>query len=85
MLTVEDSFRVNCVIYKIRLNATSLKPQLHSVLLLHVKPRMEPGFFSRYSDWAVGWTIEKLRFNFWQGKEVSLDTVQTGSGTHPAS
>lgn len=44
---------------------------------------LEPGCFSWYSDWALGWTAEELWFSFWQGQEVFLGALQTGSGTEP--
>jgi hypothetical protein len=32
------------------------------------------------TDWAVDWQTEKLRFDSWQGLEISLHSVHTGSG-----
>jgi hypothetical protein len=52
-----------------------------SILLLGITELGEPGYFSRYSDFATGWTTEGSVF---EGHEIIL-FARTGSGAHSAS
>jgi len=39
------------------------------------------------SDYAVGWTIEEIEYNFWQAQEIflSLQSIQASSGADRVS